>query len=1287
MKKIFSFAFLITVCIHNAFGQWNPNPTINNQVCSQPYDQQDIRIVTDKRSGAIITWADFRNDATQVKSDIFVQRVDANGNNSWINNGVAICTNAFDQSAPIMTTDGNGGAIIAWQDLRNGNQDIFVQRIDSSGNVMWTPNGLGIVVKNLRQSSPKIISDGSNGAILVWEDSINGNFDIYAQRINANGVAQWTNGGVVVCNSPNNQINPKIAINSNAEIFITWQDKRNGTDYDIYCQKLNISGLPMWAANGLSVITTTNSQLSPKISIDSAGYPIIAWQDKRNGQDYDIYAQRINTSGTIQWGSSGVIVCNATGNQSAIDMTTENISDGVIISWKDARGSNVNIYCQKIDLSGNLNWTNNGILISKQNRTQINPNIVGDNTGGAIVVWQDSLAGVWDIYSQHISSTGSPLWTVGGVAVGTATDNQTGPKNINDGNGNAIYAFQDKRSGDFDVYAYKFAITGGTISSSQTICSGGDPAAFTVTSAATGTGLTYQWQSSSDGIVFANNGLPATPNYNVPAGLTTTTYYRRVAIGSANTVICTDNSNTIKITVTDLPAAASGITGFSNVCETQTGTAYAVGVISNADKYSWNYSGTGFTMYSDSTNAITMDFSATATSGILSVKGVNACGEGSPSASYSITVNPLPGDAGTITGTSTVCQGTTTVFYSIPTVANADNYTWNYSGTGAIISGSTNSITIDFSTTATSGVLTVKGGNNCTSGAVSPDFNIIVNPTPQGSFIGNTICNGDSRNGQLTWVATSGQGPYSLSYNDGIANRTQSNVMSGISFDSFTQPASTTTYTLISVTSNNCSRTSNFDNDVATITVSSQTVSITNNPSDTSVCDGADASFTVSASGAYGYQWQVSTDGGTNYSSITSSGTTPVYSHFNTATLSISGTSISNTGYKYKCIISASCGSDVTTTPSTLIINPLPAPADTITGLSRVCQKQNGVIYTVAPITNADNYVWTYSGTGVTLSVSSNTVTVNFSSVATGGYLSVKGTTAFCSGISSPNFPISVILSPTSAGLITGTHVVCQNQTDVSYKVPTFHNHSLNDDPTFTWQYSGTGISISGTTNPMTIDFSDSATSGILTVMRTQACGYGQVSPNYTITVNPAPAAPELITDTIPLGACGTQFTYSVTPISDATKYLWTYSSNGSGSMVSDSTNSVIINYLQYEESWVTLTVQGMNASCSGPVSNNIAFDIVNCVSGMDEKNLLNNVTLFPNPTSGIVHISIQNAAFNNLYISIIDILGKEIYAASDKNNSANYYKQINLEGFAKGIYYVKLMCDSEIRTFKISLQ
>ncbi len=456
MRKLYATVALVALAA-SSFAQWVTDPAINNLICSQPQDQQDARLVSDTKHGAIITWVDFRNDQNELVADIYAQRINASGVTMWGTNGMAVCTNAADQTAPVLIEDGAGGTIIAWQDWRSGNRDIYAQRIDSLGNVLWTANGLGVVVKNTNQSSPKIVSDGADGAVIVWEDSINGNLDIFAQHIAGNGTSSWTAGGVAVCTATDKQTNPRVVVDATGAAYFTWQDRRNGNDYDIYCQKLNAAGAPQWTANGVAINTATNSQINPKMELDASGAIIIAWQNFITGAGYDVYAQRVDAAGNAQWTAGGIQVCALNGNQSAIDITTENITDGSIITWKDGRNTNVNIYCQKVDFNGNRLWTSNGILISEASRNQINPNIVGDGIGGAIVTWQDSVAGIWDVFAQRITSNGAALWTAGGTAIGIATDNQTSPKNISDGIGGSIFSFQDKRSGDFDIYAYKIA--------------------------------------------------------------------------------------------------------------------------------------------------------------------------------------------------------------------------------------------------------------------------------------------------------------------------------------------------------------------------------------------------------------------------------------------------------------------------------------------------------------------------------------------------------------------------------------------------------------------------------------------------------------------------------------------------------------------------------------------------------------------------------------------------------------------------------------------------------------
>ena len=106
----------------------------------------------------------------------------------------------------------------------------------------------------------------------------------------------------------------------------------------------------------------------------------------------------------------------------------------------------------------------------------------------------------------------------------------------------------------------------------------------------------------------------------------------------------------------------------------------------------------------------------------------------------------------------------------------------------------------------------------------------------------------------------------------------------------------------------------------STITVS-KNPTVTGNPSNASIIETANTSFTVTATNPGTYQWQVSTDGGSNYNNITNGG---VYSGATTATLTLTGVPLSMNGYMYKCIVFANvpCALPAVSTAATLTVAP-----------------------------------------------------------------------------------------------------------------------------------------------------------------------------------------------------------------------------------------------------------------------------------------------------------------------------------------------------------------------------
>jgi predicted lipoprotein with Yx(FWY)xxD motif len=452
---ILAIALIVPITTYSQF-QGNPVSTaVNNQV--------NPVMTTDGSGGSIITWQDRQNG----KYEIYAQRMNSNGNAMWTPNGIAICTQDSNH-LPVIVSDGSGGAIIAWQSYRGSTTaDIYAQRVNSSGTVLWTYNGVPVCVVVFEQDTIAMISDGVGGAILTWQDyrSNNGSPDIYAQRVNTSGARLWTANGVSICNQAAAQRGPKLVSDGTGGAFITWFDNRAG-DCDIYTQRISTGGAVQWTTNGVATCTMATDQLKPDICSDGAGGVIITWYDYRSTTDFNIYAQRQGPSGAIVWAVDGVVMNN---NVAYDQYDPKIVSDGLggaIISWTDNRTGvapgTADIYAQRVNSTGAVQWTATGVIICTSAGDQIKSQIVSDGNNGAYIVWEDHRnAGNSDIYAQRIASNAAINWPATGFAICTAGYDQLNPMIVSNGNLGAIVVWQDYRSGNnFDIYMNGFNTAG-----------------------------------------------------------------------------------------------------------------------------------------------------------------------------------------------------------------------------------------------------------------------------------------------------------------------------------------------------------------------------------------------------------------------------------------------------------------------------------------------------------------------------------------------------------------------------------------------------------------------------------------------------------------------------------------------------------------------------------------------------------------------------------------------------------------------------------------------------------
>lgn len=429
---------------------WDDTDPANTAISTASADQTAPQMVSDNQGGMIVVWEDRRSGNTE----IYAQRVNSLGVPLWSTNGVVVCDATGDQQLPSIISDGTGGAIIVWQDRRNGTDfDIYAQRIDANGVPLWTTNGVQLSGASDNQLAPQLVTDEINGAIVVWEDRRNGtNYDIYAQRVDGSGIVQWSATGEPVVSSVEHQLTPRIVTDNAGGAIIVWADYRSASHYDIYAQRLIASGASQWAANGVAVVNAEGNQFGPSIAADGIGGVVAVWQDYRSSTDFDIHTQHLDASGVVQWAANGVVVSAALGNQVSPSVVMSGLNS-FIVGWEDYRNGSSDIYAQRVNATGSMSWSANGLTVCNANGSQGLPQMVADDAGGAILVWKDYRNGAAsDLYLQRINQNGTRLWASDGFAASSAIGNQLSPAVVADGNGGAILAWEDDRNGNADIY-------------------------------------------------------------------------------------------------------------------------------------------------------------------------------------------------------------------------------------------------------------------------------------------------------------------------------------------------------------------------------------------------------------------------------------------------------------------------------------------------------------------------------------------------------------------------------------------------------------------------------------------------------------------------------------------------------------------------------------------------------------------------------------------------------------------------------------------------------------------
>jgi hypothetical protein len=388
-------------------------PVGGRALCTAPGARSSLRMVTDGAGGAIVTWEDDRSG----DFDIYAQRVLATGvvDPQWPADGLALCTLTGDQRYPTIDSDGMSGAIIAWQDERNGleHPDVTVQHVLNSGVVdsAWSPEGVSLPNAGMQ----RVIADGQHGAIVVHLDFRPVSYGTLAQHVTAAGAVDsaWPVGGFRVGDGVEFDAASDAA--GGVHVFSTseW----------ILWRHLLASGT--MAADSLTLQAGGHrAPVSPVVAADGAGGAVCAYA-ALSPLIWPDYFDEISAGLWRPTGGVGGWWRNADPGSKSEPAVAPDAAGGALVVWTDSLGAHPEIYLQHVMNSGGADpmcpvggrslsaWTNSAAR---------SPRIVGDGYGGGIVAWQGrgDGDGSWNIYAAHISGD-APTEVVAALVSADAT--------------------------------------------------------------------------------------------------------------------------------------------------------------------------------------------------------------------------------------------------------------------------------------------------------------------------------------------------------------------------------------------------------------------------------------------------------------------------------------------------------------------------------------------------------------------------------------------------------------------------------------------------------------------------------------------------------------------------------------------------------------------------------------------------------------------------------------------------------------------------------------------------
>ena len=442
--------------VPTALAQWSDDPAVNLAIADRSGEQTQPKIRALPDGGAYISW--FDNSAGGY--DVYLQRLNAAGLELWPHNGVLIADRGFSSTQDYdLDIDTQGHALLTFRDDRLAGTQITATKVDPSGVQLWGATGVQLTSGGDFVAAPKISGTTDGAAVVAWTN----NNDVRLQKLDASGAPLWGAGVTIPAIGGDSTSASDMDTSDAGGVIISMVRGFLGPKH-LHAQKYDTNGNPLWGATPLAVFDGGALQTAnfPQFVPDGSGGAAFAWYSVNAG--LQCHAQWVQSDSTEAFGHNGVTVSTAPRDRTQPDVSFNTATSETFVFWREETGGpnpTYGIYGQKLDGSGNRQWTSEGAVVEPLSTTEV-VQVRQVRTGdAATALWVETVSfGNQLVHAERLNTFGDPHWKPDTVAVSTVasgTSRLTAAATPGDG---ILAVWSDDRNDVNDVYGQRIGPDG-----------------------------------------------------------------------------------------------------------------------------------------------------------------------------------------------------------------------------------------------------------------------------------------------------------------------------------------------------------------------------------------------------------------------------------------------------------------------------------------------------------------------------------------------------------------------------------------------------------------------------------------------------------------------------------------------------------------------------------------------------------------------------------------------------------------------------------------------------------